>query len=167
MIGVIKSLTKPVTTAPKAMPMTMPTAMSTRLPLSKKVLKPLPIPPSPFIFAACLTCNASLISPSPLFSRHRLIWGPAAGRIDKTQELALAAPQQLDHLLPLGPRLLVVECRSGKFGDGSVQVGKLKDAATGKLEWSLAQLRLPLRKSFVCLRKRVGPNQYRTNSCEG
>src|SRR5216683_4071592 len=126
MIGVIKSLTKPVTTAPKAMPMTMPTAMSTRLPLSKKVLKPLPIPPSPFIFAACLTCNASLISPSPLFSRHRLIWGPAAGRIDKTQELALAAPQELDHRLPLGRRLLVVEGRSGKFGDGSVQVGKLK-----------------------------------------
>lgn len=40
MNGVIKSFTKPVTTAPKAAPMTMPTAISTTLPLSRNCLNP-------------------------------------------------------------------------------------------------------------------------------
>src|ERR1700730_8247703 len=45
--GVIRSLTKAVTTVPKATPITMPTAMSTKLPRSRKVLKPLTSPSSP------------------------------------------------------------------------------------------------------------------------
>ncbi len=41
--GVIRSLTRAVTTAPKAAPITMPTAKSTTLPRSTKALKSLPI----------------------------------------------------------------------------------------------------------------------------
>src|SRR6266852_8362572 len=39
MIGVIRSATRPVTTAPKAAPMTMPTARSTTFPRSRNALK--------------------------------------------------------------------------------------------------------------------------------
>src|SRR5205085_1050405 len=45
MIGVMMSPTSAVTTAAKAMPMTMPTAMSTRLPRSRNSLKSRTVPP--------------------------------------------------------------------------------------------------------------------------
>src|ERR1700730_10846410 len=46
MSGVIRSFTSSLTTAPKAAPMTMPTARSTTFPRNKKALKPLiDVPP--------------------------------------------------------------------------------------------------------------------------
>jgi len=109
-----------------------------------------------------------------------LIWGPTAGRrIDETQQLSLAAPKPLDHLLPLETRHVMVEDRSRELFDGSVQACELKDIATGKLVGSLAQIRLPLRTisaklealteaagEDLCHRKRVAGSEYAMNSYE-
>jgi len=95
-----------------------------------------------------------------------------------TQQLSLAAPKALDHLLPRKTRYLIVQGGSRELFDGSVQAGKLKDIATGKLVGSLAQIRLPLRTNSAKLEaltdaagedlrhgQRVAGSEYAMNSC--
>src|SRR6266849_1554927 len=122
MKGVIRSLTKAAMTVPKATPMTMPTAMSTRLPRSRKVLKPLPIP---------------LSFTTPTFLCDWRFGPPAIVCPGLAQEQALSAPQPLDQLLPRGGPLLA-RGRPGELGKRPIEAHELEDMATVEIEGPLA-----------------------------